>query len=326
MEKALTKLLVRNLPQFIYDLLLKMSERNDRSVEAEARHALKSWVGPLIQEKESTNRRLEISQRLQLLLDATNDAQYSQIKLSHIAEGLGMELAEPIERWFQGIEEPKFSDLKAIARLLNASSDWLRHGDGQMYEVNSIHLSEDAKTAVKWLLEDEDSGEAVTNLYLVRAKNECGDLTIVKQFGDRSLNCKTYNTGIHVSEVIGAGGETALVHFFVTLELLYKIYTKKSDRSVFVQSFLLPEDQYKKLTNGTVHPLSILSMRRNPAQPWWEDIWDKKMQLQNTYWDGWPSLVRRISFAIEHSGRAMETIKEIRECSYVSSDWLSSGS
>jgi antitoxin FitA len=325
MTTPVTKLLVRNIPQFIYDLLHKLSERNDRSVEAEARHALKSWVGPLIQKEEASNRRQEISQRLLLLLEATTNATHGQIKLSHVAKGIGMELAEPVENWFNGITEPPFSELKKIAKYFNASSDWLRHGDGKMYEVRTVRPSENPKVTIKWLLaKDECTGDDVTSIHLIRAMNKCGDFVIVKQFGGRTLNCKTITTGIHISEVIGSGGEAALMHLFVTLELLYKVYTKKSDIDIFVQSFILPEDQFNSLVNGHIHPLEVIKMRQNVALPWWEDIWDKKMQSKNTYWDGWSSLTARISRAIEQSGMVENNLQDIRNCTHVTKSWLES--
>jgi antitoxin FitA len=310
MSETLTKILIRNIPQTVMDLLSKLAEDHGRSLEAEARQALKAWVAPLLQKEEASNIKREISHRLNLLLESTANAKRKPIKISHIAEGIGLELTEQVERWFKGIDEPSFSTLNTLAKYFNANPTWLRHGDEKMYDVHTETLPNDPKTAVQWLLSSNDeTGSAVTNIHLIRAMNRDGDFVIVKQFGENSLDCKTYSTGIHVSETIGGSGEAALARLFITLELLYKAdkKIKDGDGRVLIMGYLIPESDYESLIYGRVHPLSLLSR----TSRWWEDIWDKSMQETTSYWDGWSSLVARINRVIEHRITPQPDSKEI---------------
>lgn len=288
------KIAIRNIPTAIWEGLETLASQHDRSTEAEARHALRTWVEPLMHRNERSARRVEVSARLRDLLEQVNKAIHgSAIKPSHIAQEIGESKAENAEKWFTGEEEPSFKQLEAVASYLGGSSAWLQHGDRQMFDVESTRIPERATEGVTWLL-DLDREEQIRYLHIVRENDETGSLVIIKQYND--WRCKIYTTPYHISEVIGAGGEASLANLSVIFELLYEYYTKRGG-SATIKSYLVSKEDFKKLIEGKSHPLSII--RNNNDIPWWEDFWDITQFRKQGYWSGWKSVCERIYRVIE---------------------------
>lgn len=97
-----------------------------------------------------------------------------------------------------------------------------------------------------------------------------------------------------------------LMHLFVTLELLYKRWTK-GGAGYHVSGHQIRPDELSLLMKGNRNPGSFLE--NNGVSMWWEDIWDRSMIDRNTYWTGWRSLCDRIERAIA----AMPRLSEIRQ-------------
>lgn len=111
------KIAIRNIPSEVWAGLESLAAQNDRSTEAEARHALRNWVEPRLQKQERSARRTEVSARLRDLLEQFNAARVgSAIRPSHIAHEIGEQHAEPVEQWFTGELEPSFKQLEAVAQ------------------------------------------------------------------------------------------------------------------------------------------------------------------------------------------------------------------
>lgn len=289
------KISIRNIPAAIWEGLENLASQHDRSTEAEARYALRSWVEPLLKNNERSARRNEVSARLRDLLDQVNKIYRGRpIKPSHIAEEINEDRAESVENWFTGEIEPSFKQLDAVADYLGGTKEWLKHGDGRTFPVRSERVPEDPVEGVNWLL-DLDQERKVTFLHLIRDANETGTLAIVKQYGD--WHCKTFTTPYHISEEIGSGGESSLAHLSIILQMLYMHYTKKGGNLV-IKSYLLPTEGFDLLCGGQLHPLSILRDGGVEA-PWWEDFWDITQFRKQNYWVGWKSVCERIYRVIE---------------------------
>lgn len=304
------KILVRNVDTEVLQALEAMAHTSDRSLEAEARHALRSWVQPLLISHERSERRVQLSQRLGTALAQINNVARQHWRPSHVAQGIEEPLAEPVEDWFLGRIEPTFAQLAKVSEFLGVDRQWLQHGDGCPFPVDNVRLSEDPGQAVRWLLNLPDDSRAplgpyqpaplfpeMERLIFVRSASETGELAIVKQ-RDR-YRCKTFTTPTHISDVIGAGGEAQLMALSVTLELLYKLYTKRS--SLSVTSWIVSEKSFSALISGQVHPLSLDDGSSN--RPWWEDFWDESMMRKNAYWKGWDEITARIRRAVDKSDR-----------------------
>ncbi|HRL52665.1 MAG TPA: hypothetical protein PK805_00335 [Acidovorax temperans] len=304
-----SKILVRSLDGEVLQALESMANASDRSLEAEARYALRSWVQPILVSQERSERRVQLSQRLGTALAQINDAASLRWRPSHVAQGIDEPLAGPVEDWFLGRIEPTFEQLAKIAEFLGVDRRWLQHGDGHPFPVDNVRLSEDPAQAVRWLLNLPDEPHAplgsyqpappfpeMTRLIFVRSASEAGALAIVKQRD--GYRCKSYMTPTHVSDVIGAGGEAQLMALSVTLELLYKLSPKPS---FSVTSWIVPDKSFSALVAGQLHPLSLKAGNSN--QPWWEDFWDESMASKNAYWKGWGEITARIRRAVDRTDR-----------------------
>ncbi len=297
------RIAIRSVPEDVMKGLGTLAARHDRSVEAEARFALRSWVEPLMQQQEQSARRREVSARLRELLQEVNRVRRgSPLRPSHIAIGIKEAHAEPVEKWFSGELEPSFHQLAAVAAFLGGECGWLQHGDGHPFPVNMERIPEGAEEGVRWLLDMEGASQEVDHLHLVRSSSKEGSLVVVKEYAER--RCQTYTTPYHVSEVIGAGGESSLTHLSVVWHLLYKFYCRRGKPGLIVKSYILPEAKFSALVSGRIHPLAILGGLG--GTPWWEDFWDRtqfQKDSQSEYWPGWHSVCNRIYDAVEHNSR-----------------------
>ncbi len=288
------KILVRNIDRDVLEGLQTMAEASDRSVEAEARQALRSWVQPQQVAKGSSDRRIELSRRLTTALQQINAAARFQWRPSHVAQGIEEPLAGPVEDWFLGHTEPTFEQLAKVAEFLGVERRWLQHGDGWPFPVHNSNLCRVLEPAVRWLINLPPSPEAragesqppplpeMQRLIFVRSNSIYGELAIVKQRDD--YRCVTYSTTLHVSREVGRGGEVSLAWFSVALELLYKLSERA--RLPKITSWIVPKDSFSRLLEGNLHPLSLES----PAMPglhWWADFWDEEMETKGNHWDGW---------------------------------------
>jgi hypothetical protein len=147
--------------------------------------------------------------------------------------------------------------------------------------------------------------EHVATLHLVRKADETGALLLLQE--SSSGHFASVHTNIHLSEVIGAGGEADLAHLWLTLRALYRVYTR-SPRELNVMSYLARHDDYEVLTSGRAHPAGVL--RSLSRALWWEDLWDSQMAKQN-YWPGYPALVVRINRVLELKPQMSELIARI---------------
>jgi len=131
-KPATRKLLVRAIPEEDFLLLQEMAESDERSVEAQARHAIRMSVMSLRFERERRARAEGLAKRLNMahrtLLIHRPDHSTS---LSHVAEAIGLDVAEPVHRWFCGEAEPTFSQVRQLATFLGCDPGWLQHGDSE---------------------------------------------------------------------------------------------------------------------------------------------------------------------------------------------------
>lgn len=314
-----SKILVRGLDADVHQALETMANGSDRSLEAEARHALRAWVQPLLVARERSERRVQLSQRLGAVLSQINEAAHLRWRPSHVAQGIGESLAGPVEDWFLGRIEPSFGQLADVAEFLGVDRGWLQHGDGHPFPVDHVRLSEDPGLAARWLLNLAEDPQMpfgpyqpapvfaeLERLIFVRSANEEGSLAIVKQRDN--YRCKTYRTPTHVSSVIGSGGEAQLMSLAVTLELLYKSHGRAN--SAIVKSWIVPDKSFSALVNGQVHPLSLDGGQSE--RPWWEDFWDEKMAGKHEYWKGWGEISRSIRRAVDGNDRLARQRAQIR--------------
>ncbi|AYN22003.1 MULTISPECIES: helix-turn-helix domain-containing protein [Alcaligenes] len=316
------KLLIRGIDSEVLKQLELMAKESERSLEAEARFALRSWARPAFSAIEQSLRRKDISARLNEALDNINEIRHAnKLRPSHIAIKIGSAYAESVENWFLGQEEPSFAELEKVAMVLGVNSSWLAHGDDTPFPTGYVRLSEDPTIAARWLLDFSPAAEPAIaqpldpsnkheKLVFVRSDDATGSLAIIKVIGEH--HCTTFKTPTHVSNSIGAGGAAQLRALFLTLELLYKVFTRDG---ITIKSMIIPKEEFYDLISGKIHPLSLTPQERY-ERPWWEDIWDEKESGKHNYWDEWISITNRIHKEIDLSERSKELRAQIRSGKY----------
>jgi plasmid stability protein len=286
------KITVRGIPIEVLQALNQLASFHDRSVEAEARQALRVWVSPQMDQNKREKRATAISRRLHFLQEELETfVQGPKPSPSRFAELMGRNHAEEVESWFAGEEEPSFYDLSTIANLIGCSRNWLVHEEGYPFSSTYSRIPELPKQGVQWLL-DGSSNSKLTQLHLIRCMSENGEFAVVKCYSDWCAI--TYHTPYRFSENIGTGGESALASLFLILEKLYKHWVRSN---LVIEGYLLEETLFDSLLNGRRHPLNVI--QNGHKNCWWEDIWDIKQIEKHEYWPGWTSLTQRIRRVIE---------------------------
>lgn len=227
-----------------------------------------------------------------------------------MAVELGIEDLGLVANWFSGDVLPSFTELQRLSKLFGCRADWLIHGEGDVYEWNSgVRMHGTGRSAVKHLLRPDSDGNKVTDIRLLREDSDIGALLILREF-ENTRYVDAFWTNLHVSEVIGAGGESDLADFFVTLRALYKSFVKLD---VNVKGYLMPRSAYKQIREEEqAYPLMLLKDYRVNESMWWEDIWDKSQRGKFNYWKGDEALIRRIEDAIKRNKRLLDEIEAIK--------------
>ena len=289
------------VPSELKEKIEVSAQHNNRSINAEAVSRLYNSFSEsqqnlsasikafeeMLRQNRPSSRRTKIAARLNISLEKVNEALTYSKKLSpaRIAKNMGNNYAEPMENFFMGLEEPSFSQLENIAEYLNINSDWLLFGEGSIFSISYSRVPTPEQDGVNWLT-DKNLNNNLTHLYFLRQDSEAGELIIIKQYGN--WHCTVFKTPYHISEVIGATGESNLIRLFSTWKLLDKQSPPPS-----VRSFLISPKDYQTILSGETHPLTIINQLTD--KPWWEDIWDHNVYEKMDYWDGWKSLCRRIN-------------------------------
>lgn len=308
------KILIRNIPAAIWQGLELLAAKHQRGVEAEARYAIDAWVSPQIQKDERSARVLEVSARLRDALGQVNSVRQTSllIKPSHIAEAIGDEKCEDAENWFAGQAEPTLKQIESIASFLGCSASHLKHGDFGLFPTNYCRISRVLEDGMAWLL-DTDGHEKLVGLYFIRATDSEGSFVVIKQYDEHK--CTTYRTPFHISEDVGANGESDLAHLVVLLEFLYLQYTSSANTSmkgITIKSYVLPREELEPVTSGRTHPLKLVQSIQTD-QPWWEDIWSQDEVKRTNYWVGWKALCARINRVIDLSPKLQQERDAIRQ-------------
>ena len=162
-----------------------------------------------------------LSGRLQTLLGQINSARNpAHVTPSKVAELIGEAQANSVEDAFAGKAGLTFSQIDAIARLWGARPDWLKHGTGAMFPVHRSH----GFTVGSAHQFHQSKAE---RLLFLRSKSKDGQLLVIIEHGNGIF--ETIDTGMHLSDQIGGGGEAADAHFsnacrYLSRECDFKIF------------------------------------------------------------------------------------------------------
>jgi plasmid stability protein len=295
------KLTVRSLAPDVFAALTELAQQHDRSLEAEARQAIRAWVQPQLARASATRRADLVGQRLSYLLaEAQQVARGRPPTVSKIAAAAGYTHASDLEDWFAGDVEPSFGDLTRLAALFGCAADWLLHGEGTPYNPLPQRIPENPTQAVQVLLTPVTAGGRPPEIHLLRSTAPEGDFAFIRREGE--FSAQTFRTPYRLSEDVGGGGQISQAWLALGLQALYRAYSERSE--VDVKGYLVEPAAFSELLEGRRHPLNVLADARVATSTWWEDIGDPTQRGRNRYWDGWDDLISRIDRHID-GNRAM---------------------
>lgn len=313
------QILIRNIAESIIARIKDKATHNQRSMEAEAREALQSWVkNPIL-----PRRLKELSERLQIALELASQTPWRMHEdrggFTHadLAKGIGLELVMPVDQWFEGSAEPTMSQVEAIADWCGVSNEWLNFGRGAPYPLESHRIPLDPAEGAFWLLgSDNESLTRLKHLRFVRRDSKAGELMVVRQWG---VKTDAFITPYHVSFETGAGGRLDLRHLLLVWKMLYQLYTKSHKiNDLIISSHVVSDNIWNALCDGLVNRGDIFE-RSTTRKLWWEDIWDKKMLSHDNsmeYWPGWSSLCVTLQQEIESDEALRATSQQISDHTY----------
>jgi hypothetical protein len=265
---------VLRMPDGMRERIMETAKSNNRSMNSEIVAILEKAFLP------------SLSVRLQTLLDQVNSARNPTLLTpSKVAELIGEPQAGAVEGAFAGKGGLTFSQIDSIARLWGARADWLKHGTGTMFPVQSGHgFGVEAAHRFR-------QSKAEKILFL-RSKSKYGELAVAIEHKNGEF--ETILTGIQLCEHVGPGSEAESALFSNACRYLWKECKHR------MSGYLLEDDAYTSLIHGGVYP--GLALNRLSYSAWIEDWWDERQLSKSKpdeYWVGYKSFCERIYKYVE---------------------------
>lgn len=299
------KILVRNIAPDIWAGLQALAAKHERSNEAEARYAIRTWVEQsAVQESRGLHNK-QVAERLNWLIDHMSIVTNSKIKVSHVAESIGEQYVSDAEKWFLGELEPSLSKLTLIAEHFGASAKWLQHGDYSPFEVRYKRLEENLEADIAWLYNRNETRKPVSLAFL-REDDKTGALIIVKKYDE--VHYEVFRTPYHISSEVGNSGAASLAYLTVLFEFIYK-----KSSPVVASSYSTPKENWMALLDGKLH--ASIAIKSSDRQLWIEDIWDLEMfskTKKSGYWTGWHELCDTVYRHVKATPRLQKTRDQIQ--------------
>ena len=201
--RLMKKLLIRRIPENIYQALETAANEAERSLEGHARYILTQSVESKKNISGGDRYQHEITERLNNILPTVNKFRRgSPLTPAKLAELLGHQNALSAENWFTGNEVPGFIDLNNLSELLGCCAEWLKFGERVPFPMNSqsrINWKGGSTEDVDALLAPDAKGNPVTFIRIIRLTNFAGNILILREFKD-TLSTDFFYTNLHLSE------------------------------------------------------------------------------------------------------------------------------
>ncbi|MFS8183741.1 Arc family DNA-binding protein [Pseudovibrio denitrificans] len=276
------------MPPQLHESVASAANKSSRSINAEIIARLEaSFMSGVVQR---LNWVLE-----QLLAVMGKD----QVSISIIAEAVHEDTASRLERVFAGQEEAPFKLLDAIADYSGVCSKWLKHGAGAPFEIELLnHYGKE--TGVQLISEQPEA------TIIIRSDSAFGQICLVQKFSNRSW--KTYNTRLHLSDRVGAGGQIDQAAFSNACRILYR------DNKTRLHGYILEHQLFEKIVSGEVHPLAVLGDVKRSF--WVDDWWDPAMfgekNSPDEYWEGYAAFCQGVYWYLMEDKQLRQELEEIK--------------
>lgn len=231
---------------------------------------------------QKSNRLIDISNRLHLLV---NEANYLHkmplLNPSLLAYQLDFDTACNVEAWFDGRVEPKFDDLKQIAKIFGCSEDWLLFGLGRPFQAKKLPDFDSFDQLIEFIITPDDPYNTLTNIYLIRCDNLAGELGILKQYNDRT--CQFFTTDIYLNENLTEKQAYKTAFFSLVIYVL-----THADAMPNCFGYVLDGELFMRLLEGKEHPLKVINKAEHGEYgEWCFDLFDISFGHDKKNWVNW---------------------------------------
>ena len=294
------------IPEELKNKVDDAAKANQRSINAEATSRLydsfvmndniqveaAKIVEKFLRSHSPTERKKVVAKRLNFVLSELKKIyHFREFTIAELAFEIREDTADEAEAWFRAELEPTFGQLEKIAQHTSVNPNWLLFGKQTPYDIQHTRLNEYLEKDIKLLLGSNPNNEYLNNsrvkeIKFIRELSETGQLIILKIYENYAV--ETFSPPYHISNVNGDGGYRSLLYFCLLTKVLLRYYQP----NVSIHSHLLPEEQFKLILTGTVHPLTIVEKLHHI--PWIDDLADKLPDGILDYWNGFDVLRARI--------------------------------
>ncbi|HDR1453411.1 TPA: helix-turn-helix transcriptional regulator [Pasteurella multocida] len=297
---------IRGLPENIIEQLQKIAEKNERSLEAEARYLIQQWcfLQNTQQGIQNVSFLSEISKRLYTALNNANQVNVNEMTFSQLAEKMNVSIND-INAWFLAKKEIPFFHLDALSQLFGCNAQWLKHGVGAAYNqiVYNIFTQHPLLFAKEFLSTKLD-GKLVYKLHVI-LNEDTGYVYIIQEFKDSNITYTYVSSSFSFKGEYGSSGFDNTARFVLMLLALDKIKTP-----VIIKGYLIKDKFANPLFNSQEkHPL--LFKRDAIVSPWNEGIIDPDYPM--SYWSGYKTIQQSIHKHIENDLLLNQYKKDIKQ-------------
>lgn len=291
------KILIRLIPDHVYEAIEKEAATTERSIEGYIRYILSEHIQNTKNTSSNESYQFETMKRLNLILQLANKVNAEKLFTpANIAEKLGHDNALIAENWFIGNSPPNFSELNNLSELFGCSSEWLKFGEGSPYPMSSTRNID--MLDIEQLLMPYEEKSPVACLHIIRLSNQNGNVRILREFKD-TLVTDFYDINLCLSNDIEIDSEKFhdLLKFMTLLKKIHQHYILND---CLVNSYQISDSDFNHhYKNGYSHPLHLISHCCQKLE-WWKGIWKKEVikdRQHNDYyfWEGDKNLIELIN-------------------------------
>ncbi|OOF43922.1 hypothetical protein BKK51_10280 [Rodentibacter trehalosifermentans] len=281
---------VRGLEPSIIEEFQALAQKNDRSMEGEARVAIRHWCNENTPERTSINEEnkygIALLQRLNSALAMVNRIPHRALSYSLIAEKLGHSTPSLVQKWFDGRVIPTFDELAHLASLFGCNVRWLQHGIGSPYSVHFYHIRRQSPLSfAKEFLNTTLDGNPVFRLHIILNESS-GYVYIIQEFENSNI-CYTYfSSDFYLKGDYGSDGLNNTARFVLMLLAFDRLDSKVNIKGYTIKDTLATPF----FRDCEKHPLLFMLEARE--SPWNEDIIDVNYPM--SYWEGYKPLQQKL--------------------------------
>lgn len=220
----------------------------------------------------------KVAARFKEVLELMNEGRaYSKFTIQQLAQLMKLHRISELENIFTGKVEPTFDFIADFSEMLGVNKDWLIEGKNNPFS-NELTSHNDPMDYLSTILNFEPEG-----IYFIRENTDTSAAFILLKVS--KWKYIVIDRTWHISDEVGAGGQSQLVSFFLFIKELRdvrKLHTK-------CWGLTLNRNEFSALLSGKAFPGKHIDVSFS-EDPWWDDLTDinHKYPISENYeqWHG----------------------------------------